>query len=79
VHDWEVSRSIVRESPRPVILAGGLDPENVYEAVMSVAPAGVDAHSGLEDSRGRKDPEKVREFVREALRAEQDLTRMENR
>jgi phosphoribosylanthranilate isomerase len=46
---------------------------------MSVAPAGVDAHSGLEDSRGRKDPEKVREFVREALRAEQDLTRMENR
>jgi phosphoribosylanthranilate isomerase len=46
---------------------------------MHVAPAGVDAHSGLEDSRGIKDPEKVREFVREALRAEQDLTRMENR
>jgi phosphoribosylanthranilate isomerase len=79
VHDWEVSRSIVRESPRPVILAGGLDVDNVYEAVMHVAPVGVDAHSGLEDSRGIKDPEKVREFVREALRAEQDLTRMENR
>lgn len=68
-HDWGVSRRLVELSPRPVILAGGLTPENVAAAVKAVRPAGVDAHTGLEDPAGRKSREKVRRFVLEAKRA----------
>lgn len=66
VHDWAVSAELVRRSPRPVILAGGLRPENVRAAVSAVAPAGVDVHTGVEDASGAKDPELVASFVREA-------------
>ncbi|MBC7358890.1 MAG: phosphoribosylanthranilate isomerase [Desulfacinum sp.] len=69
VHDWEASGRIVQYAPKPVILAGGLTPENVAEAVRIVRPAGVDAHTGLEDASGRKDMGKVKRFYREALRA----------
>jgi len=65
-HDWKVSRAIVHVSPKPVILAGGLDPDNVREAILAVAPAGVDAHTGLEDASGRKDRARVLRFVTEA-------------
>ncbi|WP_051141968.1 phosphoribosylanthranilate isomerase [Paucidesulfovibrio longus] len=67
-HDWSLSRALVRAGLRPVILAGGLTPGNVAEAVQRVRPAGVDAHTGLEDANGAKDPEKARCFVRNALR-----------
>lgn len=65
-HDWRISRELVHLSPRPVLLAGGLTPANVREAILSVAPAGVDAHTGLEDASGRKDRAKVLRFVAEA-------------
>ena len=68
-HDWKVSRQLVLQSPRPVILAGGLNPDNVREAILAVRPAGVDAHTGLEDASGRKSEAKVRTFVREAQEA----------
>ncbi|HKA20719.1 MAG TPA: phosphoribosylanthranilate isomerase [Blastocatellia bacterium] len=68
-HDWRVSRQFVRESPRPVILAGGLNPSNVRDAILEVRPAGVDAHTGLEDVSGRKSEEKVKKFVGEAQEA----------
>lgn len=42
-HDWAISRRIVAESDVPVILAGGLGPDNVAEAIAAVAPAGVDS------------------------------------
>lgn len=62
-HDWTISRRLVVESPRPVILAGGLNPDNVREAIMQVQPAGVDAHTGVEDDCGRKSELKVKKFI----------------
>ncbi len=66
VHDWSVSRALVALSPRPVILAGGLTAHNVRRAVLEVAPAGVDAHTGVEGPDGRKDRRLVTGFVAEA-------------
>lgn len=66
VHDWGVSAELVRHSPRPVILAGGLNPANVRQAISTVRPAAVDVHTGVEAPDGSKDPELVRAFVREA-------------
>ena len=65
-HDWALSRRLVELSPRPLILAGGLTPANVREAVAVVQPAGVDAHTGVEDASGRKDRAKLLAFVAEA-------------
>jgi phosphoribosylanthranilate isomerase len=68
-HDWRTSRALVRRSPLPVILAGGLTPQNVRQAVLTVRPAGVDAHTGLENPAGRKDPALCHEFARQAAAA----------
>jgi phosphoribosylanthranilate isomerase len=68
-HDWALSRRIVVLSTRPVILAGGLTPANVRQAIAAVRPAGVDVHTGVEDASGRKDRVKVMEFVAEARAA----------
>jgi phosphoribosylanthranilate isomerase len=68
-HDWAVSRRIVEASPRPVILAGGLRPENVRGAILRVRPAGVDAHTGVEGLDGRKDAGMVEAFVKAAKEA----------
>jgi len=68
-HDWNVSRRLVELSERPVILAGGLKPGNVREAIRFVRPAGVDVHTGVENEHGRKDPLHVKQFVAEARAA----------
>ena len=68
-HDWRVSRRLVELADRPVIVAGGLTPENVKRAILEVRPAGVDSHTGVEDSSGRKSREKVRKFLSEAKEA----------
>jgi phosphoribosylanthranilate isomerase len=68
-HDWRVSRRLVELADRPVILAGGLTPENVKRAILEVRPAGVDSHTGVEDSTGRKSREKVQKFLAEANEA----------
>lgn len=67
VHDWDLSREIVRNLRLPVILAGGLNPENVAQAIEKVRPYAVDVSSGLE-SAGKKDPEKIKSFVMEVRR-----------
>jgi phosphoribosylanthranilate isomerase len=62
-HNWEISREIVKQVRKPVLLAGGLTPENVREAILRVRPWGVDVASGVEGSDGKKDYGKVRRFV----------------
>lgn len=68
-HDWSISRKVAAASARPVILAGGLTPDNVSDAIAAVRPAAVDAHTGLEGTNGRKDPTLVRSFVENARAA----------
>ena len=65
-HEWDISKRLVDYSDRPVILAGGLSPNNVKSAILKVKPAGVDVHTGVEDAFGRKSREKVERFIKEA-------------
>ncbi len=65
-HSWAKSRAIVENSAIPVILSGGLTPENVKDARKEVQPYGVDVASGVESSGGRKSKEKIFKFVRNA-------------
>ena len=69
-HDWNISRQIARSLTTPVLLAGGLGPDNVAEAIRVVRPAGVDAKT-MTDKPGThaKDLEKVRAFLAAAKSA----------
>lgn len=62
--NWEIAK--VAEKYAPVILAGGLTPDNVRQAVERVAPYAVDVSGGVEAAPGKKDIGKVREFIRRA-------------
>ncbi len=62
VVDWGLAAEVAKASR--ILLAGGLTPENVGEAIRKVRPYGVDVSSGVEASPGKKDHEKVRAFIR---------------
>jgi phosphoribosylanthranilate isomerase len=70
VHDWAVSARLARELRVSVILAGGLNPSNVGEAIRTVKPYAVDVSSGVETA-GRKDQKKIESFVREVRLCQQ--------
>ncbi len=61
IADWDLAAQLARRYP--ILLAGGLTPQNVAAAVRTVRPLGVDVSSGVEASKGKKDPAKVRAFV----------------
>ena len=67
VHDWELSKRVKQAiHPKPLILAGGLTPENVAEAVRTVEPYAVDVSSGVERQPGIKDHKKISNFIKNA-------------
>ena len=66
VHDWSISARIAAAADVPIILAGGLTPDNVAEAVRTVKPWGVDVNSGVETRDGRKDERRIQRFIEAA-------------
>ena len=70
VHDWDLSRSIREKiSPLPLVLAGGLRPDNVLEAITKVVPFAVDVSSGVEEC-GIKDRQKVDDLITNVKRVD---------
>jgi phosphoribosylanthranilate isomerase len=67
-YEWAGARAVFAAAPAGVrlIVAGGLRPENVAEAIRQLAPWGVDVSSGVEASEGRKDPERLARFIEDA-------------
>ena len=63
--DWDAAAALARQ--RPIVLAGGLTPANVAEAVSRVSPFGIDVSSGVEDAPGIKNADRIRELF-EVLR-----------
>jgi len=68
IAEWNLARSLARKAP--ILLAGGLNPSNVAQAVRQVQPWGVDVASGVELSPGYKDDAKMRAFVDEVRKSE---------
>lgn len=64
--DWPAARAFVQSTPLPVILAGGLNAENVGQAIITVRPYGVDVSTGVESTPGIKDHVKLRDFIQAA-------------
>lgn len=69
--DWT---QVPRHSPVPIVLAGGLRPENVAQAITMARPCAVDVSSGIESAPGIKDPQKMQRFIHEVRRADAERT-----
>jgi phosphoribosylanthranilate isomerase len=71
--DWSMAKDIKRI--RPILLAGGLRPDNVREAIRVVAPYGVDVCSGVESAPGKKDARKLMQFMNEVRNVDDRIPR----
>ena len=71
-HDWNKSNELIKILNKPTFLAGGLNPDNVKEAIKKAKPYGVDVNSGCKNEFGRKDPNKVKLFVKNAKEVSDD-------
>ncbi len=67
-HSWEISRNIVEQSTKPVFLAGGLNPDNVRQAIETVGPFGIDICTGVR-TNGALDPSKLNMVFEQVMRA----------
>lgn len=63
-HDWHLSKQIVLSYNKPVILAGGLNTDNIVEAIQAVRPFGVDVNSGTKGENGYRDSIKMYNFIK---------------
>jgi len=71
--DWKLVAQV--KPPGPVLLAGGLTPENVGEAIQQVKPFAVDVNSGVEYQPGRKDSDKLKSFVHAVRKADEQASK----
>ena len=67
--DWNVAAGLIEESPLPVFFAGGIRPENVKAAIETIRPHGIDLCSGVEASKGIKDPSKLERLMEQVEHA----------
>jgi phosphoribosylanthranilate isomerase len=75
VHDWEISAEFVRRAPRPVFLAGGLNADNVMQAIEQVRPFGLDLCSAVR-TEGALDAAKLRRFMTAVACADSRLNKL---
>lgn len=68
--DWDMAGRLVKESPLPSFLAGGINPGNIRKAVETVRPFGIDLCSGVEEYPGKKSPEKLKALMEAVRQAE---------
>lgn len=76
VGDWAAVVKLMEKNDIPIFLAGGINPDNVADAVIAVRPHGIDLCSGVEARRGRRDPQKTKALIlrfKEAVREVSDL------
>jgi phosphoribosylanthranilate isomerase len=78
--DWDMAAKLVEKSPIPVVLAGGISPENVFDAIVKVRPSGVDSctNTNATDPKGipirfKKDPEKIRRLIEAVQKAQAEI------
>lgn len=78
--DWDMAKNLVNNCKIPVILAGGISPDNVYESILKVRPAGVDSctYTNAVNEKGRsyrfkKDQEKVKRLIEAVCKAEKEI------
>ena len=67
--DWNVAAELITDSPLPVFFAGGIRPENVKAAIETIRPQGIDLCSGVEASKGIKDPSKLKRLMEQIEQA----------
>ena len=67
--DWNVAAELITDSPLPVFFAGGIRPENVKAAIETIRPHGIDLCSGVEVSKGIKDPQKLERLMKQVEQA----------
>jgi phosphoribosylanthranilate isomerase len=72
--NWQIAQRSFRESPLRLVVAGGLNPENVAIAIHTLCPWGVDVSSGVESAPGKKDVARVKAFVQAAKAATRETT-----